>query len=165
MGLGQRGFWLTNKSHKVYKIRSLGKRLPKLCVSRRFSVVATHKRVKFPFTGMARPLGGSGHRGRGGGGRGGVGVAGGGVFPGRLVRCGGQGAAAPATAAVTRQDLSATTPVTATLGYAGSYLVKSEARMCPLGSAAAAMILSWGRSGRWSLLWPNCISPSGAMAW
>ena len=36
---------------------------------------------------------------------------------------GGQGAAAPATAAVTRQDLSATTPVTATLGYAGSYLV------------------------------------------
>jgi hypothetical protein len=36
---------------------------------------------------------------------------------------GGQGAAAPATAVVTRQDLSATTPVTATLGYAGSYLV------------------------------------------
>ena len=36
---------------------------------------------------------------------------------------GGQGAAAPATAAVTRQDLSATTPVTATLGYAGSYPV------------------------------------------
>jgi len=30
---------------------------------------------------------------------------------------------APATAAVTRQDLSATTPVTATLGYAGSYTV------------------------------------------
>jgi hypothetical protein len=34
-----------------------------------------------------------------------------------------QGAPAPATAAVTRQDLSATTPVTATLGYAGSYPV------------------------------------------
>ena len=34
-----------------------------------------------------------------------------------------QGAPAPATAAVTRQDLSATTPVTATLGYAGSYTV------------------------------------------
>jgi hypothetical protein len=32
-------------------------------------------------------------------------------------------AAAPATALVTRQDLSATTPVTATLGYAGSYMV------------------------------------------
>jgi hypothetical protein len=35
----------------------------------------------------------------------------------------GQGAPAPATAAVTQQDLSATTPVTATLGYAGSYTV------------------------------------------
>jgi hypothetical protein len=35
----------------------------------------------------------------------------------------GQGAPAPATAAVTRQDLSATMPVTATLGYAGSYTV------------------------------------------
>jgi hypothetical protein len=34
-----------------------------------------------------------------------------------------QGTAAPATAAVTRQDISATTPVTATLGYAGSYPV------------------------------------------
>ena len=33
------------------------------------------------------------------------------------------GAPAPATAAVTRQHLSATTPVTATLGYAGSYTV------------------------------------------
>jgi hypothetical protein len=33
------------------------------------------------------------------------------------------GQAAPATAAVTRQDLSAETPVTATLGYAGSYPV------------------------------------------
>ncbi len=30
----------------------------------------------------------------------------------------------PATAAVTRQDLTATTPVTATLGYAGSYQVR-----------------------------------------
>jgi len=36
---------------------------------------------------------------------------------------GGQGPPAPATAAVTRQDLSATTPVTATLGYADSYTV------------------------------------------
>ena len=38
---------------------------------------------------------------------------------------GGQGtpAPAPATAEVTRQDMTATTPVNATLGYAGSYLV------------------------------------------
>jgi hypothetical protein len=34
-----------------------------------------------------------------------------------------QGAPAPATAPLTRQDLTATTPVTATLGYAGSYPV------------------------------------------
>ena len=38
----------------------------------------------------------------------------------------GRGAPAPATAAVTRQDLSATTPVTASLGYADSYLVRSS---------------------------------------
>jgi hypothetical protein len=35
----------------------------------------------------------------------------------------GQGAPAPATAAVTRQDIAATTPLTATLGYAGSFPV------------------------------------------
>jgi multidrug efflux pump subunit AcrA (membrane-fusion protein) len=35
----------------------------------------------------------------------------------------GQGTPAPATAAVTRQDMAAITPVNATLGYAGSYLV------------------------------------------
>jgi hypothetical protein len=47
-----------------------------------------------------------------------------GVFsPAASSGSGGQGAPAPATAAVTRQDLSATTPVTATLGYAGSYTV------------------------------------------
>jgi hypothetical protein len=38
----------------------------------------------------------------------------------------GEGAPAPATAAVTRQDLSATTPVTASLGYADSYLVTGQ---------------------------------------
>jgi hypothetical protein len=47
-----------------------------------------------------------------------------GVFsPAATPGAGGQGAPAPATAAVTRQDLAATTPVTATLGYAGSYPV------------------------------------------
>jgi hypothetical protein len=35
-------------------------------------------------------------------------------------------ALAPTTAAVTRQNLSATTPVTATLGYAGSYPVRGQ---------------------------------------
>ncbi|MDX6391317.1 MAG: hypothetical protein QOJ73_2380, partial [Streptosporangiaceae bacterium] len=37
-----------------------------------------------------------------------------------------QGAAAPATQPVVRQDLSATTPVSATLGYAGSYAVTGQ---------------------------------------
>jgi hypothetical protein len=44
-------------------------------------------------------------------------------FPPASSALGQQSAAAPATAAVTRQDLSATMPVTATLGYAGSYPV------------------------------------------
>ena len=38
----------------------------------------------------------------------------------------GQQAAPPATSPVTRQDLSAVTPVTATLGYAGSYTVTGK---------------------------------------
>jgi hypothetical protein len=38
----------------------------------------------------------------------------------------GQGAPAPATQAVTRQDIAATTPVNATLGYAGSYPVTGQ---------------------------------------
>ena len=38
----------------------------------------------------------------------------------------GPGASPPATAAVTRQELSATTPETATLGYAGSYPVTGQ---------------------------------------
>jgi hypothetical protein len=38
----------------------------------------------------------------------------------------GQRAAAPATAVVTRQNIAATTPVTATLGYAGSYSVRGQ---------------------------------------
>jgi len=38
----------------------------------------------------------------------------------------GQGAPAPATRAVTRQDIAATTPETATLGYAGSWTVRGQ---------------------------------------
>ena len=53
-------------------------------------------------------------------------MAGRGVFPGRLVRVRAAGAAAPATAAVVREDIAATTPVTATLGYAGSYTVTGQ---------------------------------------
>jgi len=50
-----------------------------------------------------------------------------GVFaPAASSGSGQRGAPAPATAAVTRQDLSATTPVTATLGYAGSWTVRGQ---------------------------------------
>ena len=48
------------------------------------------------------------------------------VAPAASSGSGQRGAPAPATAAVTRQDLSATTPVTATLGYAGSYTVRGQ---------------------------------------
>jgi hypothetical protein len=50
-----------------------------------------------------------------------------GVFsPAATPGAGEQGASAPATAAVTRQDIAAVTPVSATLGYAGSYLVRGQ---------------------------------------
>jgi hypothetical protein len=50
-----------------------------------------------------------------------------GVFsPAASPGSGRQGAPAPATAAVTRQDIAAVTPVTATLGYAGSYPVTGQ---------------------------------------
>jgi hypothetical protein len=51
----------------------------------------------------------------------------------------GQQGAPPATSAVTRQDLSAVTPVTATLGYAGSYLVTGH------GSGTLTWLPSPGR--------------------
>jgi len=50
-----------------------------------------------------------------------------GVFsPAASSGTGPQGSPPPATAAVTRQDIAATTPVTATLGYAGSYPVRGQ---------------------------------------
>jgi hypothetical protein len=50
-----------------------------------------------------------------------------GVFsPAASSGSGQQGAPAPATQAVTRQDLAATTPEAATLGYAGSYTVTGQ---------------------------------------
>jgi hypothetical protein len=49
-----------------------------------------------------------------------------GVFSPVSSGSGQQGAPAPATRPVTRQDISATTPVTATLGYAASYQVTGQ---------------------------------------
>jgi hypothetical protein len=48
------------------------------------------------------------------------------LFPAASPGSGQQGVPAPATAAVTRQNLSATTPVNGTLGYAGSWTVTGQ---------------------------------------
>ena len=55
-----------------------------------------------------------------------VGVAGGGVFRGALARGRAWRRPRRRRAVVTRQDLAATTPVTATLGYAGSWTVTGQ---------------------------------------
>ena len=49
-----------------------------------------------------------------------------GVFSAAASRGTGPGAPPPATAVVTRQDLTATTPESATLGYAGSYTIRGQ---------------------------------------
>ena len=56
-----------------------------------------------------------------------------------------RGAAAPATAAVTRRDLSATTPVTATLGYAGSYAVTGQGGGTLTWLPAAGRVITQGQ--------------------
>jgi len=52
----------------------------------------------------------------------------------------------PATAAVTRQDITATTPVTATLGYAGSYLVRGQGGGTLTWLPPAGQIIRQGQS-------------------
>jgi peptidoglycan hydrolase-like protein with peptidoglycan-binding domain len=49
-----------------------------------------------------------------------------GAFRAASPAAGSGGAPPPATKAVTREDISSTTPVTATLGYAGSYTVRGQ---------------------------------------
>ena len=58
----------------------------------------------------------------------------------------GQGVPAPATAAVTRQDLAATTPVTATLGYAGSYTVIGQGGGTLTWLPSAGQVISQGQA-------------------
>jgi multidrug efflux pump subunit AcrA (membrane-fusion protein) len=66
-----------------------------------------------------------------------------GVFsPATSSVAGGQGAPASATAAVTRQDIAAVTPMTATLGYADSYLVTGR------GGGTLTWLPSAGRVGQ-----------------
>ena len=69
-----------------------------------------------------------------------------GVFsPAAASGSGQRGAAAPATAAVTRRDLSAVTPVTATLGYAGSYAVTGQGGGTLTWLPAAGRVITQGQ--------------------
>jgi hypothetical protein len=69
-----------------------------------------------------------------------------GVFsPAASPGAGGLGAPAPATAAVTRQDLAAVTPVTATLGYAGSYTVTGQGGGTLTWLPPAGQVISQGQ--------------------
>ena len=100
-------------------------------------------------------------RGRPAGGRGRVPRAGAaaawgaGAFHSAASSAGGQGAPAPATRPVKRQDLSSVTPVSATLGYAGSYTVRGQ------GSGALTWLPSPGqviRQGQ-ALYWTDITDP------
>jgi HlyD family secretion protein len=57
-----------------------------------------------------------------------------------------EGTTVPATAAVTRRDISATTPVTATLGYAGSYLVTGQGGGTLTWLPSAGQVISQGQA-------------------
>jgi hypothetical protein len=69
-----------------------------------------------------------------------------GVFSPAASSGAGQGAPAPATAAVTRQDIAATTPVNATLGYAGSYPVRGQGGGTLTWLPSAGQVISQGQA-------------------
>jgi hypothetical protein len=68
-----------------------------------------------------------------------------GVFSPAATSGAGQQLPAPATAAVTRQDVAATTPVTATLGYAGSYTVRGQGGGTLTWLPAAGRVIGQGQ--------------------
>ncbi|MGH3122210.1 MAG: peptidoglycan-binding protein [Streptosporangiaceae bacterium] len=70
-----------------------------------------------------------------------------GVFsPAASPGAGQQGAPAPATAAVTRENITATTPVNATLGYAGSYPVTGRGGGTLTWLPPAGQVISQGQA-------------------
>jgi hypothetical protein len=70
-----------------------------------------------------------------------------GVFsPASSSRTGQQGGPAPATQAVMREDISATTPVNATLGYAGSYTVTGQGSGTLTWLPSAGQVIRQGQS-------------------
>ena len=68
-----------------------------------------------------------------------------GVFSPAASSGSGQQVTAPATAAVRREDISATTPVTATLGYAGSYTVRGQGGGTLTWLPSAGQVISQGQ--------------------
>ncbi|HEY3982219.1 MAG TPA: efflux RND transporter periplasmic adaptor subunit [Streptosporangiaceae bacterium] len=58
----------------------------------------------------------------------------------------GPGTPGPATATVTRQDIAATTPLTATLGYAGSYPVRGQGGGTLTGLPSAGQVIRQGQA-------------------
>ena len=68
-----------------------------------------------------------------------------GVFSPAASSGAGQQGAPPATAAVTRQDIAATTPLTATLGYAGSYPVRGQGGGTLTWLPSAGQVIGQGR--------------------
>jgi hypothetical protein len=69
-----------------------------------------------------------------------------GVFSASSSPGAGQGAPAPATAAVTRQNIAAATPVNATLGYAGSYPVTGRGGGTLTWLPPAGQVISQGQA-------------------
>jgi multidrug efflux pump subunit AcrA (membrane-fusion protein) len=70
-----------------------------------------------------------------------------GAFPRQSAPPGaGHGAPPPATATVTRQDITATTPVNATLGYAGSYAVTGQGSGTLTWLPSAGQVIGQGQA-------------------
>jgi hypothetical protein len=69
----------------------------------------------------------------------------GGFPPATSSGAGQQSVAAPATAAVTRRDIAAVTPVTATLGYAGSYTVTGQGGGTLTWLPSAGLVIGQGQ--------------------
>jgi hypothetical protein len=66
--------------------------------------------------------------------------------PARGSAAGETGAAAPATQAVMREDIASTTPVNATLGYAGSYAVTGQGGGKLTSLPAAGQVIRQGQA-------------------
>ena len=60
-----------------------------------------------------------------------------------------------------KKNLASALPAIMQASDQGSAIALADTTGKPNGSNVASLILTWGKSGRWSLLWPNWNSPSG----